>query len=63
MPEVARGMIGRMGFKIETEAFMTRVTVDPELRKKLLELREPLYLCDESGLVVGESTPIDTRLC
>lgn len=41
---------------------MTRVTVDPELRKKLLNLREPLYLCDESGLVVGEFTPIDTRL-
>ncbi|MGH7136904.1 MAG: hypothetical protein ACREHD_14285 [Pirellulales bacterium] len=41
---------------------MTRVTVDPELRKKLLDLREPLYLCDESGHIVGEFTPLDTRV-
>ena len=41
---------------------MTQITVDAELRTKLLNLAEPLFLCDESGRVVGEFTPIDTRL-
>ena len=41
---------------------MTKITVDAELRSKLLNLSEPLFLCDESGHIVGEFTPIDTRL-
>lgn len=41
---------------------MTQVTIDAELRSKLLNLNEPLYLCDESGHIVGKFTPLDTRL-
>ena len=41
---------------------MTQITVDAELRRRLLNLHEPLYLCDESGHIVGKFTPIDTRL-
>jgi hypothetical protein len=41
---------------------MTRVTLDDELRKKLLNCTKPLELCDETGLVLARltpSTPID----
>jgi hypothetical protein len=37
---------------------MTRVTVDAQLRSKLLNLSEPLDLCDEAGRLVGFFTPI-----
>lgn len=41
---------------------MTHITVGPELSKKLLDSAEALYLCDESGHVIGQFRPIDTRL-
>lgn len=41
---------------------MTRVTVDSELRKRLLDLRERLSMCDESGQVIGEVTPLQNCL-
>jgi hypothetical protein len=41
---------------------MTRVTVDSDLRTRLLDLREPLVLCDESGKVIGEVTPLQNCL-
>ena len=37
---------------------MTPITVDADLRNKLLNLSEPLDLCDESGRLVGMFTPI-----
>ncbi len=37
---------------------MTRITVDSELRSKLLDLNEPLDLYDESGRIVGMFMPI-----
>ena len=39
---------------------MRQLTVDAELRAKLLGLREPLDLCDESGRLIGVFTPICT---
>lgn len=36
---------------------MTRVMLDDALRSKLLDLRQPLELCDGSGRVVGVVTP------
>jgi hypothetical protein len=36
---------------------MTRVTLDAELRRRLLDLSQPLELCDESGNVVGRFVP------
>jgi hypothetical protein len=36
---------------------MTRVTLDPDLRKKLLNCTTPLELCDETGLVLAKLTP------
>jgi hypothetical protein len=39
---------------------MTRITIDDELRAKLLNFREDLELCDQYGLVVARvqrSTP------
>jgi hypothetical protein len=39
---------------------MTRITVDGVLRGKLLNLSEPLDLCDEAGRVIGVFTPIGT---
>ncbi|HQU45335.1 MAG TPA: hypothetical protein PK867_21140 [Pirellulales bacterium] len=39
---------------------MTRITVDAELRSRLLNLSEPLDLCDESGRLVGIFTPVST---
>lgn len=37
---------------------MVRVTLDNELRKKLLNLQEPLELCEADGKVVGRVTPV-----
>jgi hypothetical protein len=36
---------------------MTRITLDTELRQKLLDLSRPLELCDESGLVLARLFP------
>ena len=36
---------------------MTKVTVDADLRAKLLNLTTPLLLCDENGVVVAELKP------
>lgn len=37
---------------------MTKVVLDAQLRSKLLDLSQPLVLCEESGRVVGTFTPI-----
>ena len=37
---------------------MTKVLLDDVLRGKLLNLREPLELCDTSGNVLGRVTPV-----
>lgn len=37
---------------------MTRIIVDPQTRTKLLNLTEPLDLCDESGKLLGVFTPL-----
>lgn len=37
---------------------MTRITVDSELRNKLLDLNEPLDFYDESGRMIGMFVPI-----
>lgn len=39
---------------------MTRITVDSELRSKLLDLSEPLDFYDESGRIIGMFMPINT---
>jgi hypothetical protein len=36
---------------------MTRVVLDAELRSKLLNLSQPLELCDESGRILARVTP------
>jgi hypothetical protein len=36
---------------------MTRITIDPDLRTKLLNLDQPLELCDDSGRVVARLLP------
>jgi hypothetical protein len=36
---------------------MTRVTIDANLRKVLLDFSKPLELCDESGFVLGKFIP------
>ena len=36
---------------------MTRVTVDAEMRKKLMDCATPLELCDESGYVLAKLVP------
>ena len=36
---------------------MTRITIDAEIRKKLLNLTVPLELCDEGGWVLAWLTP------
>ena len=42
---------------------MTRITLDAALRSKLLDLTQPLELCDESGQVVARVLPaIDPAL-
>jgi hypothetical protein len=42
---------------------MTRITLDATLRNKLLDLTQPLELCDESGRVLAHLVPkIDPSL-
>jgi hypothetical protein len=36
---------------------MTRVTIDADLRKKLMNCTTPLELCDERGMVLARLTP------
>jgi hypothetical protein len=36
---------------------MTRIIVDADLRSKLLDLREPLELCDSQGQVLAHLYP------
>ncbi len=36
---------------------MTRITLDPEMRTKLLNLTHPLELCDELGRVLARLLP------
>jgi hypothetical protein len=36
---------------------MTRITIDSDLRKKLLNCATPLELCDEAGLILARLTP------
>ena len=36
---------------------MTRVTIDDETRKKLLDCTKPLELCNEAGVVLARLTP------
>lgn len=36
---------------------MTRITLDSDLRSKLLDLSRPLELCDESGRVLARLLP------
>jgi hypothetical protein len=36
---------------------MTRITLDADLRSKLLGLTQPLELCDESGRVLARLLP------
>jgi hypothetical protein len=36
---------------------MTRVILDEEMRKKLLDCTKPLELCDEAGIVLARLTP------
>jgi hypothetical protein len=36
---------------------MTRITLDSDLRSKLLNLSHPLELCDESGRVLARLLP------
>ena len=36
---------------------MTRIVIDAETRRKLLDLASPLELCDESGRVLARLTP------
>jgi hypothetical protein len=37
---------------------MTRITLDAELQRKLLDLTQPLELCDESGHVLARVLPV-----
>ncbi len=37
---------------------MTQVILDPMMRSKLHNLREPLDLCDESGRVLARVVPV-----
>ena len=41
---------------------MTRVTVDADLRKKLLNFTKPLELCDESGVVLAKLVPCTSEI-
>src|SRR4051794_26792002 len=36
---------------------MTRVTIDAEVRKKLMNFTKPLELCDKAGSVLGKLIP------
>jgi hypothetical protein len=37
---------------------MTRITIDYEMRKKLLNCTKPLELCNEMGMVLARITPV-----
>jgi hypothetical protein len=37
---------------------MTKIIVDADTRNKLLNLAEPMELCDEEGRVLGRFTPV-----
>ena len=37
---------------------MTKIFLDANLRIKLLNLNQPLELCDETGRVLGRFTPV-----
>jgi hypothetical protein len=42
---------------------MTRITLDADMRSKLLDLTQPLELCNESGQVLARVLPmIDSTL-
>jgi hypothetical protein len=41
----------------QEELIMTRIVVDADLRAKLLDLRQPLELCDGHGQVVAHLFP------
>ncbi len=41
---------------------MTRLVVEPEIRRKLMDLKQPLDFCDETGRVLGTFTPVNERL-
>jgi hypothetical protein len=36
---------------------MTRITVDKEMREKLLNFSRPLELCNEAGMILGRLVP------
>ncbi len=40
---------------------MMRVILDAQMRSKLLDLTEPLDLCDETGRALGTFRPLATR--
>lgn len=42
---------------------MTRIILDPELRSKLLDLVEPLELCDQEGRVLARLLPAMDPYC
>ena len=37
---------------------MTRIILEPEVRQKLLNLKQPLELCDDSGKVLARVLPV-----
>ena len=41
---------------------MTRLVVETEIRRKLLDLNQRLDFCDESGRLLGTFTPTSERL-
>lgn len=41
---------------------MVRITIDAEMREKLLSSGEIVELCDESGEVLGRITPRNARI-
>jgi hypothetical protein len=41
---------------------MTRVTIDSNVQRVLLNFTKPLELCDESGLTLGKLIPIKPEL-
>jgi hypothetical protein len=45
------------GTAADENTHMTRITLDAELRQRLLDLSAPLELCDESGAVVARVVP------
>jgi hypothetical protein len=41
----------------EAEAAMSRITLDPALLAHLINIKEPVEICDPDGKVVGKFTP------